>query len=131
MIWTANAFALLGLASLLALIDLLVRRFRFLDETIALVLAFVGVKIVLDDVVHVGDLADAGDHRGFLAVGIGASVVADRLDPPHPAAEAFRRPPRCPPELTGGIEVRLRVPEARRSLDAARERSTRATPAPR
>jgi len=27
-IWTANAFALLGLGSLLALVDILVRRFR-------------------------------------------------------------------------------------------------------
>jgi tellurite resistance protein TerC len=101
-IWTANAFALLGLASLLALIDLLVRRFRFVDETIALVLAFVGVKIVLDDVVHVGDVATLAVIAALLAAGIGASLVADRLDPPHPTAEAARRPPRCPPELGTG-----------------------------
>ena len=44
-IWTANAFALLGLGSLLALVEVLVRRFRYVDETIALVLAFVGIKI--------------------------------------------------------------------------------------
>jgi tellurite resistance protein TerC len=99
-IWTANAFALLGLASLLALIDLLVRRFRFVDETIALVLAFVGVKILLADVVHVGDLATLAIIAAFLTVGIGASLVADRLDPPHAAVEATRRPPRCPGELT-------------------------------
>ena len=45
-IWTANAFALLGLGSLLALVDILVRRFRYVDETIALILAFVGIKIL-------------------------------------------------------------------------------------
>jgi tellurite resistance protein TerC len=100
LIWTANAFALLGLASLLALIDLLVRRFRYVDETIALVLAFVGTKILLADVVHLGDLATLAVIAAFLAAGIGASLVADRLDPPHPAAEAVRRPPRCPPQLT-------------------------------
>jgi tellurite resistance protein TerC len=99
-IWTANAFALLGLASLLALIDLLVRRFRFVDETIALVLAFVGVKILLADVVYVGDLATLAIIAAFLTVGIGASLAADRLDPPHAAVEATRRPPRCPGELT-------------------------------
>ena len=99
-IWTANAFALLGLASLLALIDLLVRRFRYIDETIALVLAFVGIKILVQDVVHLGDLATLGIIAALLAAGVGASLVADRLDPPHPAAEAVRRPPRCPPELT-------------------------------
>lgn len=32
-IWTANAFALLGLGSLLALVEILVRRFRYIDET--------------------------------------------------------------------------------------------------
>ena len=99
-IWTANAFALLGLASLVALIDLLVRRFRYIDETIALVLAFVGTKILLDDVVHVGDLATLAIIATFLGAGVVASLVADRLDPPHPAAEAVRRPPRCPPEFT-------------------------------
>ena len=99
-IWTANAFALLGLASLLALIDLLVRRFRFVDETIALVLAFVGIKILLDDIVHIGDLETLAIIAAFLATGIAASLVADRVDPPHPAAETTRRPPRCPPELT-------------------------------
>jgi predicted tellurium resistance membrane protein TerC len=35
-IWTANAFALLGLGSLLALVEILVCRFRYGDETIAL-----------------------------------------------------------------------------------------------
>jgi tellurite resistance protein TerC len=99
-IWTANAFALLGLASLLALIDLLVRRFRYVDETIALVLAFVGIKILLQGVVHLGDLATLATIAALLTAGVGASLVADRVDPPHPAAQATRRPPRCPPQLT-------------------------------
>jgi len=102
-IWTANAFALLGLASLLALIDLLVRRFRFVDETIAVVLAFVGVKILLQDIVHLGDLPTLAAIAALLTVGIGASLAADRLDPPHPSAEAVRRPPRCPPELKNNM----------------------------
>jgi tellurite resistance protein TerC len=37
-IWTANAFALLGLGSLLAIVEILVRRFRYVDETIAFIL---------------------------------------------------------------------------------------------
>jgi tellurite resistance protein TerC len=98
-IWSANAFALLGLGSVLAIVEILVRRFRYLDETIALILAFVGVKILTSDLVHVGDLASLAIIAAFLAGGIVASVVADRLDPPHPAEEAARRPPRCPSEL--------------------------------
>jgi tellurite resistance protein TerC len=99
-IWTSNAFALLGLGSLLALVDILVRRLRYLDKTIALVLAFVGVKILAEDVVHVSDLGSLGVIGGLLAGGTVASLVADRVDPPHPAEEAARRPPRCPKQLT-------------------------------
>jgi TerC family integral membrane protein len=99
-IWTANAFALLGLGSMLALVDILVRRFRYLDKTIALILAFVGIKILADDRVHVGDLASLAVIGALVAGGVAASVAADRLDPPHPTEEATRRPPRCPRQLT-------------------------------
>jgi tellurite resistance protein TerC len=98
-IWTANALALLGLGSFLALVDILVRRFRYLDETIALILGFVGLKILLANVVPVGDVASVAVIAVLLAGGIAASLVADRLDPPHRDELADRRPPRCPPEL--------------------------------
>ena len=98
-IWTANAFALLGLGALLALVDILVQRFRYLDETIALILAFVGIKILIAELVHISDLGSLAVIAALLAGGVVASLVADRLDPPHPAEEATRRPPRCPREL--------------------------------
>ena len=98
-IWSANAFALLGLGSFLALVDLLVRRFRFLDETIAVILGFVGLKILLADVVHVGDIASLAVIAMLLTSGIAASLIADRLDPPARHELEARRPPRCPPEL--------------------------------
>jgi TerC family integral membrane protein len=105
-IWTANAFALLGLGALLALVDGLVRRFRYIDRTIALILAFVGVKILAADLVHIGDLASLAIIATLLAGGIVASLAADRLDPPHPVEEATRRPPRCPRRLTRPAAVR-------------------------
>jgi tellurite resistance protein TerC len=98
-IWTANAFALIGLGALLALVDILVRRFRYLDKTIALILTFVGIKILIADLVHISDLASLALIAALLGGGIFASLAADRLDPPHPAQEATRRPPRCPPAL--------------------------------
>jgi tellurite resistance protein TerC len=101
-IWTANAFALLGLGSLLALVEILVRRFRYVGRTIALILAFVGLKILAEDLVHISDLASLAIVGALLAGGVVASLVADWLDPPHPAEEATRRPPRCPIELTQG-----------------------------
>ena len=61
-IWTANAFALLGLASVLAIVELLVRRLRYLDEAIALILGFVGIKILTADFVHIGDLGSTRHH---------------------------------------------------------------------
>ena len=99
-IWTANAFALLGLGALLALVEILVRRFRYLDKTIALILAFVGLKILFEEVVHVSDAASLAVIAGLLAGGVAASTAADRRDPPHPAEEETRRPPRCPRQLT-------------------------------
>ena len=99
-IWTANAFALLGLGSLLALVEILVRRFRYVDETIALVLAFVGIKILAADVVQISDLASLAVVAALLAGGIVSSLVANRLAPPRATEEATRRPPRCPRALS-------------------------------
>ena len=47
-IWTANAFALLGLGSLLALVELLVRRFRYSTRR-SRCPRFVGIKILAAD----------------------------------------------------------------------------------
>jgi tellurite resistance protein TerC len=99
-IWTANALALVGLGALLALVEILVRRFRYLGRTVAVVLAFVGLKILAEDLVAVSDLASLAIIATLIAIGIAASLVADRIDPPHPADQATRRPPRCPPNLT-------------------------------
>ena len=45
LIWMGNIFALLGLRALFVLVEGLIRRFRYLDETIAVVLAVVAVKL--------------------------------------------------------------------------------------
>ena len=98
LIWMANAFALLGLRALFVLVEALLRRFRYLDETLAVVLAFVAVQLLIEDFVEIGPLVLA-IVVGAFAVGIVASLVADRRDPPHPEQVADRRPPRCPPAL--------------------------------
>jgi TerC family integral membrane protein len=107
-IWTANAFALLGLGSLLALVDILVRRFRYLDKTIALVLGFVGIKILAADLVHISDVQSLAAIATLVGGGVVASLVADRLDPPHPAEQTSRRPPRCPKTLAPESSGRTR-----------------------
>jgi tellurite resistance protein TerC len=80
-IWAANAFALLGLRSLFALVEELIRRFRYLDETIAFVLATVAIKLLVEDVVKIGPVVSLAIVILSFAVGITASLLADRRDP--------------------------------------------------
>jgi tellurite resistance protein TerC len=81
LIWMGNVFALLGLRALFVLVEGLIRRFRYLDETIALVLAAVGVKLLIEDFYVVGPLASLAVIAAFFTIGILASVWADRRDP--------------------------------------------------
>jgi tellurite resistance protein TerC len=80
-IWTANAFALMGLRALFALVEELIRRFRYLDETIAVVLGLVGVKLLIEDLYKVGPIASLAIVLGAFVIGITASIVRDRRDP--------------------------------------------------
>jgi tellurite resistance protein TerC len=81
LIWMGNVFALLGLRALFVLVEGLIRRFRYLDETIAVVLGLVGVKLLVEDFVKVGPLASLAAIGALFTVGITASLVADRRDP--------------------------------------------------
>ena len=65
LIWMGNVFALLGMRALFVLVEGLIRRFRYLDETIAVVLAAVAVKLLLEDVYKIGP-GLAGDRRRLL-----------------------------------------------------------------
>jgi len=81
LIWMGNVFALLGLRALFVLVEGLIRRFRYLDETIAVVLGLVGVKLLVEDLVHVGPVASLAMIAVLFTIGIVASVIADRRDP--------------------------------------------------
>jgi tellurite resistance protein TerC len=79
-IWMGNVFALLGLRALFVLVEGLARRFRYLDETIALVLGIVGVKLLIEDLVKIGPVASLAIIGAAFAAGILASLTADRRD---------------------------------------------------
>jgi len=81
LIWMGNVFALLGLRALFVLVEGLIARFRYLDQTIAIVLGVVGVKLLAEHVVKVGPLASLAAIAVLFAGGIVASLVADRRDP--------------------------------------------------
>ena len=80
-IWMGNVFALLGLRALFVLVESLIARFRYLDETIAIVLGLVGVKLLIEDLVYVGPIASFAVIAAAFTIGIVASVLADRRDP--------------------------------------------------
>lgn len=81
LIWMGNVFALLGLRALFVLVEGLIRRFRYLDQTIAVVLGVVGVKLLIEDLVHIGPLLSLAIIAVLFAIGIVASLIADRRDP--------------------------------------------------
>jgi tellurite resistance protein TerC len=90
LIWMGNVFALLGLRALFVLVEGLIRRFRYLDETIAVVLGLVGVKLLIEDLVHIGPLASLAMIAVLFAIGIVASLIADRRDPDSEAKQRER-----------------------------------------
>jgi tellurite resistance protein TerC len=80
LIWMGNIFALLGLRALFVLVEGLIRRFRYLDQTIAVVLALVAVKLLLEDAYKVGHVQSLLVIALAFAIGMTASVVADRRE---------------------------------------------------
>ncbi len=92
LIWMGNVFALLGLRALFVLVEGLIARFRYLDETIAIVLGIVGVKLLIEDLVKIGPVASLGIIAVCFTVGIVASLIADKNDPDaEPSARRAQR----------------------------------------
>ena len=71
LVFAVNAFALLGLRSLYFVLEGMVERFRFLSYGLAIVLAFVGVKMLVKDVWHPA----AWMSLAFIAVVLGGSIA--------------------------------------------------------
>jgi TerC family integral membrane protein len=81
LIWMGNVFALLGMRALFVLVEGLIRRFRYLDETIAVVLALVAVKLLIEDIYKMGHVTSLLMVAACFAIGITASLIADARDP--------------------------------------------------
>jgi tellurite resistance protein TerC len=92
LIWMGNVFALLGMRALFVLVEGLIRRFRYLDQTIAVVLALVAVKLLIEEIYKIGPVTSLLLVAACFAVGIIASLVADARDPDAQAKQAERGP---------------------------------------
>lgn len=77
-IYTSNICAILGLRSLYFLLAKMVDRFIYLKSGLAIVLAFVGAKMLLRDVFEIPTLLSLGFVIGVLGATIGVSMIATR-----------------------------------------------------
>ncbi len=84
LVYSSNAFALLGLRSLYFLLAGAIERMRHLKPALAVILIFVAVKLLLHDIVHIPAGASLAGILGIVA----AAVLASRLAPAKPMCSA-------------------------------------------
>jgi tellurite resistance protein TerC len=82
-VFAANAFSLLGMTSLYFLLRGMMDRFHYLSYGLAVILAFVGVKMLLSDVWHMPNWLSLAVIVGCLGAAVGASLLrpAERAEP--------------------------------------------------
>jgi tellurite resistance protein TerC len=100
LVFTANVFALMGLRQLFFLIGGLLDRLIYLSKGLSIVLAFIGVKLILEALHHDGVswapevpiLVSLGVIIGTLALTTIASLIKSRSDTRRAAAQTQREP---------------------------------------
>jgi tellurite resistance protein TerC len=96
-VFTSNAFAILGLRSLYFLLADAADRFRYLRLGLAAVLVFVGAKMLLADLLATPPLVSLAIILGILGLSVAASLLADRRDAGGDAAGAVQSQPGSSP----------------------------------
>jgi tellurite resistance protein TerC len=77
-VYTSNICAILGLRSLYFLLAKMIHRFIYLKSGVAIVLAFVGTKMLLRDVIEIPILLSLGLVVGVLTTTVIISIIATR-----------------------------------------------------
>ncbi len=77
-VYSSNAFAILGLRALYFSLAAILPRFRFLHYGLAAILLFVGGKMLLSEHASIPPLASLGVVAGILAISIGLSLILSR-----------------------------------------------------
>ncbi len=90
-VFTSNVFAILGLRSLYFVIAAMMNRFAHLKYALAFILVFVGLKMVLHDVLYVPIWLSLGVILGSVVVGVFTSMFVTRNSLP-PAPPGGRSP---------------------------------------
>jgi tellurite resistance protein TerC len=92
LVYTSNVFAILGLRSLYFLLAGALDKFYYLKPALAVILSFVGVKMLISSIYKIPVGASLGVIAGLLAVAVVASLVRVRrlgpqVEPPASAPE--------------------------------------------
>jgi tellurite resistance protein TerC len=80
-VFTSNAFAIMGLRSLYFLLAGLIERFEYLKYGLAALLAFAGLKMLLSDIVHLDVWLSLGIIVAILLASVAISLLATRDRP--------------------------------------------------
>ncbi|MEV4756848.1 TerC family protein [Micromonospora sp. NPDC049559] len=115
LVFAANTFALMGLRQLFFLIGALLDRLVYLSKGLALILAFIGVKLVLEALHHDGVgwapelpiLVSLGVILGTLAITTVASLAKSRRDERRAQSAARPAPDQAPEEVSRTSDVAL------------------------
>lgn len=75
--YTSNMMAVIGLRSMFFVIEGLIKMFHYINYGLAIILSFIGVKLLIADWFHIG----VGLTLGFIAVVLAASVFFSILIP--------------------------------------------------
>ena len=85
LIYSANAFAILGLRALYFALSGVMRLFHYLHYGLAFILVYIGVKILLENVIHISTLFTLG----VIVVTLTVSVIFSIM---HPKEEELEVP---------------------------------------
>lgn len=107
-VFTSNVFAILGLRSLYFALAGMIRMFRYLKLSLALVLLMIGVKMMVAEQLkeRLGENFNfyvLGMVLGILSLGVVASIVGQRLSPLRAEEPLAPLAPLAPPESDGAI----------------------------
>lgn len=80
LVFSSNIFAILGLRSLFFALESTLGKFRFLKHALAVILGFVGIKIMLSHHVHIAPLPSLAVIASLLMIAVIFSLVVERRE---------------------------------------------------
>src|SRR6202007_3104104 len=91
-VYTSNVFAILGLRSLYCLLAGVVHKFVYLKPALAIILSFIGAKMLVADIYHISTAVSLGvvGLVLFVAICLSLFVVPQRQEAAAPIVDAER-----------------------------------------